>query len=51
MGSPANIDLTPQCTGLGNVPPAFHLCLVARRSQVQPPSAHWLSDLLTLFGQ
>ena len=23
-------DLTPQCTGLGNVPPAFQLRLVAR---------------------
>lgn len=30
VGSPANIDLTPQCTGLGNEPPAFQLCLVAR---------------------
>ncbi|KAI5932173.1 Cytochrome P450 2F1 [Manis javanica] len=30
VGSPANIDLTPQCTGLGNVPPAFQLRLVAR---------------------
>lgn len=30
VGSPANIDLTPQCTGLGNVPPAFQLHLVAR---------------------
>lgn len=29
LGSPPpNIDLT-QCTGLGNVPPAFQLCLVA----------------------
>lgn len=30
VGSPADIDLTPQCTGLGNVPPAFQLRLVAR---------------------
>ncbi|XP_021042358.1 cytochrome P450 2F3-like [Mus pahari] len=30
VGSPANINLTPQCTGLGNVPPAFQLRLVAR---------------------
>ncbi|XP_055450879.1 cytochrome P450 2F3-like [Psammomys obesus] len=30
VGSPANISLTPQCTGLGNVPPAFQLRLVAR---------------------
>ncbi|XP_069918297.1 cytochrome P450 2F5 isoform X6 [Oryctolagus cuniculus] len=30
VGSPANIDLTPQCTGLGNVPPVFQLRLVAR---------------------
>ncbi|XP_006901013.1 PREDICTED: cytochrome P450 2F2-like [Elephantulus edwardii] len=29
-GSPADIDLTPQCTGLGNVPPAFQLRVVAR---------------------
>uniref|UniRef100_A0A8D2DE11 Uncharacterized protein n=1 Tax=Sciurus vulgaris TaxID=55149 RepID=A0A8D2DE11_SCIVU len=28
--SPSNIDLTPQCTGLGNVPPAFQLRLMAR---------------------
>ncbi|XP_008852245.1 cytochrome P450 2F2-like [Nannospalax galili] len=28
--SPASINLTPQCTGLGNVPPAFQLRLVAR---------------------
>ncbi|XP_004396542.1 PREDICTED: cytochrome P450 2F2-like [Odobenus rosmarus divergens] len=28
--SPANIDLTPQYTGLGNIPPAFQLHLVAR---------------------
>ncbi|KAK2500601.1 hypothetical protein MC885_019414 [Smutsia gigantea] len=30
VGSPANIDLTSQCTGLGNMPPAFQLRLVAR---------------------
>lgn len=30
VGSPANICLTPQCTGLGNVPPVFQLRLVAR---------------------
>lgn len=24
-----NTHLTPECTGLGNVPPAFQLCLVA----------------------
>lgn len=32
VGSPTNIlvDLTPQCTGLGNVPPAFQLRMVAR---------------------
>uniref|UniRef100_A0A452REZ9 Cytochrome P450 n=1 Tax=Ursus americanus TaxID=9643 RepID=A0A452REZ9_URSAM len=30
LGSPSNIDLTSQCTGLGNIPPAFQLCLVAR---------------------
>jgi cytochrome P450 len=30
VGSPANINLNPQCTGLGNVPPAFQLRLVAR---------------------
>ncbi|XP_012588922.1 PREDICTED: cytochrome P450 2F5-like [Condylura cristata] len=30
VGSPAHIDLTPQCTGLGNIPPAFQLRLVAR---------------------
>ncbi|XP_076986585.1 cytochrome P450 2F2-like [Tamandua tetradactyla] len=30
VGSPANINLTPQCTGLGNIPPAFQLRLVAR---------------------
>lgn len=30
VGSPANINLTPQCTGLGNMPPAFQLHLVAR---------------------
>ncbi|XP_064149555.1 cytochrome P450 2F2-like [Loxodonta africana] len=29
-GKPANIDLTPQYTGLGNVPPGFLLYLVAR---------------------
>ncbi|XP_049758414.1 cytochrome P450 2F2-like [Elephas maximus indicus] len=29
-GKPANIDLTPQYTGLGNVPPGFLLHLVAR---------------------
>ncbi|ELW72371.1 cytochrome P450 2F3 [Tupaia chinensis] len=29
-GNPARIDLTPHCTGLGNVPPAFQLRLVAR---------------------
>lgn len=28
--SPANINLAPQCTGLGNVPPTFQLRLVAR---------------------
>ncbi|CAK7300342.1 Cytochrome P450 2F2 [Vulpes lagopus] len=28
--NPANIDLSPQCTGLGNIPPAFQLRLVAR---------------------
>ncbi|CAO2626309.1 Cytochrome P450 2F2 [Lemmus lemmus] len=30
VGSPADIHLTPQCTGLGNVPPVFQLRLVAR---------------------
>ncbi|XP_072609284.1 cytochrome P450 2F2-like isoform X1 [Vulpes vulpes] len=30
VGNPANIDLSPQCTGLGNIPPAFQLRLVAR---------------------
>ncbi|XP_045702586.1 cytochrome P450 2F2-like [Phyllostomus hastatus] len=30
VGSPTNTDLTPQCTGLGNVPLAFQLCLVTR---------------------
>ncbi|KAM7340059.1 hypothetical protein ACRRTK_000674 [Alexandromys fortis] len=30
VGSPADINLTPQCTGLGNVPPVFQLRLVAR---------------------
>ncbi|XP_037371411.1 cytochrome P450 2F2-like [Talpa occidentalis] len=30
VGSPAHIDLTPQCTGLGNIPPAFQLRMVAR---------------------
>ncbi|EGW06422.1 Cytochrome P450 2F2 [Cricetulus griseus] len=30
VGSPANINLTPQCTGLGNMPPAFQLRLEAR---------------------
>ncbi|XP_051017879.1 cytochrome P450 2F3-like [Acomys russatus] len=30
VGSPANINLTPQCTGLGNVPPTFQLRLVTR---------------------
>nr|XP_012629974.1 cytochrome P450 2F2-like [Microcebus murinus] len=30
VGNPANIDLTPHYTGLGNVPPAFQLRLVAR---------------------
>uniref|UniRef100_A0ABI8ALA2 Cytochrome P450 family 2 subfamily F member 1 n=1 Tax=Felis catus TaxID=9685 RepID=A0ABI8ALA2_FELCA len=30
MGSPTSIDLTPQYTGLGNIPPAFQLHLVAR---------------------
>lgn len=30
VGGPADIDLTPQYTGLGNVPPAFQLRLVAR---------------------
>lgn len=30
VGSPDNINLTPQCTGLGNVPSAFQLRLVAR---------------------
>ncbi|XP_007537967.3 cytochrome P450 2F5-like [Erinaceus europaeus] len=29
-GNQENINLTPQCTGLGNVPPAFQLRLVAR---------------------
>ncbi|XP_012512417.1 PREDICTED: cytochrome P450 2F2-like [Propithecus coquereli] len=29
VGNPANMDLTPHCTGLGHVPPAFRLCLVA----------------------
>ncbi|XP_021589682.2 cytochrome P450 2F2 isoform X2 [Ictidomys tridecemlineatus] len=28
--SPSNINLTPQCTGLGNVPPTFQLHLMAR---------------------
>lgn len=28
--SPSNINLTPQCTGLGNVPPTFQLQLMAR---------------------
>lgn len=30
VGSHSDTDLTPQCTGLGNVPPAFQLRLVAR---------------------
>lgn len=30
VGSPAGIDLTPRYTGLGNIPPAFQLRLVAR---------------------
>lgn len=30
VGSPTSINLTPQYTGLGNVPPAFQLHLVAR---------------------
>ncbi|XP_027286213.1 cytochrome P450 2F2-like [Cricetulus griseus] len=30
VGSPANINLTPQCTGLGNMPLAFQLRLEAR---------------------
>ncbi|VFV38992.1 cytochrome p450 2f2-like [Lynx pardinus] len=30
MGSPTSIDLTPRYTGLGNIPPAFQLRLVAR---------------------
>nr|XP_023507020.1 cytochrome P450 2F2-like [Equus caballus] len=28
VGSPTNLDLTPQCTSLGNMPPAFQLRLV-----------------------
>uniref|UniRef100_A0A8C7B5H1 Uncharacterized protein n=1 Tax=Neovison vison TaxID=452646 RepID=A0A8C7B5H1_NEOVI len=30
VGSRTDINLTPQCTGLGNIPPAFQLRLVAR---------------------
>ena len=30
MGSRSNPDLAPQCPGLGKVPPAFQLRLVAR---------------------
>ena len=30
VGSHSDTDLTPQCTGLGNGPPAFQLRLVAR---------------------
>ena len=30
MGSRSNTDLAPQCPGLGKVPPAFQLRLVAR---------------------
>ncbi|XP_032246057.1 cytochrome P450 2F2-like [Phoca vitulina] len=51
VGSPTNIDLTPQCTGLGNIPPAFQLRLVARCGRAQLPSAHRLPDLLSPFGQ
>lgn len=29
VGSHSDTDLTPQCTGPGNVPPAFQLRLVA----------------------
>ena len=37
VGSPTNIDPTPQCTGLGNVPPAFQLCLVAAEVRFSHP--------------
>lgn len=40
VGSPANLDLIPQYTGLGNIPPAFQLQVVARSGQAQPSSAH-----------
>ncbi|XP_027711374.1 cytochrome P450 2F2-like isoform X2 [Vombatus ursinus] len=30
MEKPEDIDLTPQCTGLGNVPPAYELRVLAR---------------------
>lgn len=46
MGSRSDTDLAPQCPGLGPQPSSS----ASWPTEVRFSSAHWLSDLLTLFG-